>query len=55
MSDWLESLLKKTISILFGFETCTGFHYLVFNFYQINRDGEIRTRDRLVIKALISY
>jgi hypothetical protein len=25
----------------------------VFNFYQINKDGEIRTRDRLVIKALI--
>jgi hypothetical protein len=25
----------------------------VFNFYQINGDGEIRTRDRLVIKALI--
>jgi hypothetical protein len=26
----------------------------MFNFYQINGDGEIRTRDRLVIKALIS-
>jgi hypothetical protein len=25
----------------------------VLNFYQINGDGEIRTRDRLVIKALI--
>jgi hypothetical protein len=25
----------------------------VFNFYQINGDDEIRTRDRLVIKALI--
>jgi hypothetical protein len=25
----------------------------VLNFYQINKDGEIRTRDRLVIKALI--
>jgi hypothetical protein len=25
----------------------------MFNFYQINGDGEIRTRDRLVIKALI--
>ena len=37
----------------FGLETCTGPHYLVLNFYQINRDGEIRTRDRLVIKALI--
>ena len=33
--------------------TCTGLHYLVLNFYQINGDGEIRTRDRLVIKALI--
>jgi hypothetical protein len=25
----------------------------VLNFYQINGDGEIRTRDRLVIKTLI--
>ena len=25
----------------------------MFNFYQINRDDEIRTYDRLVIKALI--
>jgi hypothetical protein len=25
----------------------------VLNFYQINGDGKIRTRDRLVIKALI--
>jgi hypothetical protein len=25
----------------------------VLNFYQINRDGEIQTRDRLVIKTLI--
>ena len=25
----------------------------MLNFYQINGDGEIRTRDRLVIKALI--
>jgi len=31
----------------------TDSHYLVFNFYQINGDDEIRTRDRLVIKALI--
>jgi hypothetical protein len=37
----------------FGLETCTGPQYHVLNFYQINRDGEIRTRDRLVIKALI--
>jgi hypothetical protein len=36
-----------------GLETCTDPHYLVLNFYQINEDGEIRTRDRLVIKALI--
>jgi hypothetical protein len=28
---------------------------LIFFFYQINGDGEIRTRDRLVIKALIPY
>jgi hypothetical protein len=26
----------------------------VFNFYKINKDVEIRTRDRLVIKILIS-
>jgi len=26
----------------------------VFNFYKINEDSEIRTRDRLVIKILIS-
>jgi hypothetical protein len=25
----------------------------VFNFYQINGDGEIQTRDRLIIKTLI--
>ena len=37
----------------FGLETCTDSHYLVLNFYQINRDDEIRTRDHLVIKALI--
>jgi hypothetical protein len=27
----------------------------VLNFYQINGDSEIRTRDHLVIKALIPY
>jgi len=32
----------------FGLETCTGPHYFGLNFYQINGDGEIRTRDRLV-------
>jgi hypothetical protein len=37
----------------FGLETCTCPLYLVLNFYQINEDDEIRTRDRLVIKALI--
>ena len=37
----------------FGLETCTGSYYLVLNFYQINGDGEIWTRDHLVIKALI--
>jgi hypothetical protein len=25
----------------------------VFNFYEINGEGEIRTRDHLIIKALI--
>jgi hypothetical protein len=37
----------------FELETCTDPYYLVLNFYQINEDDEIRTRDRLVIKALI--
>jgi len=37
----------------FRLETYTDSHYLVLNFYQINGDGEIRTRDRLVIKTLI--
>jgi len=27
----------------------------VLNFYQINEDAEIRTRDRLIIKALIPH
>jgi len=31
----------------------TDSHYFLLNFYQINEDGEIRTRDRMVIKALI--
>ena len=39
----------------FGLETCTDLFYLMLNFYQINKDGEIRTRDHLVIKALIPY
>jgi hypothetical protein len=39
----------------FGLETCTGPHYLVLNFYQINEDSEIRTCDCLVIKTLILY
>ena len=30
-------------------------HYLVLNFYQINKDSEIQIRDHLVIKALIPY
>jgi len=36
----------------FELETCRDSHYLVLNFYQINEDGEIRTRDSLVIKTL---
>ena len=39
----------------FGLETCTGPHYLVLNFYQINEDSEIWTCDCLVIKTLILY
>jgi hypothetical protein len=30
-------------------------HYIVLNFYQINRDDEIQTCDHLVTKALIPY
>jgi hypothetical protein len=37
----------------FGLEICINSFYLVFNFYEINGDGEIWTRDRLVIKTLI--
>jgi hypothetical protein len=37
----------------FEFEICTDSYYLVLNFYQINRDGEIQTHNHLVIKALI--
>jgi hypothetical protein len=29
-------------------------HYLVLDFYQINRSSEIQTRDHFVIKTLIS-
>ena len=39
----------------FELETCTCIYYLVLNFYQINEDNDIQTRDILVIKALISY
>jgi hypothetical protein len=39
----------------FRLETCIDSYYLLLNFYQINRDGEIRTRDRLVIKTMIQY
>jgi hypothetical protein len=48
-----KTYLKKP-SQSFELEICTGSYYLVFNFYQINRDGEIQTHNRLVIKALIS-
>jgi len=37
----------------FRLETCTCLFYLVLNFYQINRNDEIRTHDRLVINVLI--
>ena len=39
----------------FGLETYTYLYYLVLNFYQINRNYEIRTHNRLVIKTLIPY
>ena len=38
----------------FGLETCTSSQYLVLKFYQINVNDVIRTRDRLIFKALIS-
>jgi hypothetical protein len=41
-------------NINYRLETCTYSRYFVLNFYQINRDGEIQTRNRLVIKVLIS-
>ena len=40
---------------LFELETHIDSHYFIFNFYQINRDDEIQTRDHLIIKVLISY
>ena len=43
----------KLLGEVLGLKICTDPLYLVLNFYQINGDGEIRTRDRLVIKALI--
>jgi len=41
--------------MLFDFEICTVSHYLVLNFYQINKNNDIWTRDHLVIKTLILY
>jgi len=29
----------------FNFEICTDSYYIMLIFYQINKDGEIRTRD----------
>jgi len=46
--------MPPQVKKLIGFETCTDLHYLVLNFYQINRGDEIRTRNYLVIKTLIS-
>ena len=40
--------------MLFEIETCTDLCYFVVNFYQINKDCEIRTRDHLVINVIIS-
>jgi hypothetical protein len=37
----------------FWFETYTDPYYLVLNFYQIDEDDKIWTRDRLIIKVLI--
>jgi hypothetical protein len=37
----------------FRLKTCIDLYYYIFNFYQINKDCDIRIRDRLVIKVLI--
>ena len=37
----------------FEFKTCTCIYYFLFNFYQINKNNEIQTSDRLIIKVLI--
>jgi len=39
----------------FGLEIYLRLHHLILKFYQIIRNDEIRTRDRLVIKTLILY
>jgi len=51
--DLYYSLTYFLMWKLFKLETCINQYYIVLNFYQINKDGEIQTRDRLVIKALI--
>jgi hypothetical protein len=38
---------------LYELETCIDLYYLMFNFINWNEDGEIRTRDHLIIKILI--
>ena len=49
--DLYYSLTHPLKWTLFGLETCTSPpHYLVLDFYQINRGGEIRTRNHLVIR-----
>jgi len=40
---------------LYRLEIYKGQHYLVLNFYQINEDDEIRSRNCLVIENLIPY
>ena len=39
----------------FTFEIYTNLYYFMFNFYQINKNGKIWTRNRFVIKTLIPY
>jgi hypothetical protein len=51
--------ILKNINLIYFYQiiistTCLDTRYLVLNFYQINRNDEIRTRNHLVIKTLIS-
>ena len=57
----MKTVLKNMINIILMYflnksfseiEIYTNLHYFVFSFYQINKNNEIWTRDRLIIKIL---